>query len=326
MSEGRVTPTAAVTSTSIRAGQVVDLAGIATHVWAADIPRAEAMAATLRVAMPVPGPPSLEVRFENRAAPVMQWSDSTPFEIRRDAPGLVYVRSHLGLVARVTPNEIVVAGDASDLVAAFRRVFSFAVAHVFAARHRHVLHAAALSVDEGCLLVLGPTGAGKSTVALCALQCGWPVLGDDLVALEAIDDCIVATALPRPIAAPRELIDDARAVPIPGDLRERLELPPTTITPGTKPVLGLIVTTHGDTRASSVQEVRPFAVVPIVLSSCLVADTAETRQALFPFVVQLSRLPTVELAHGTRSDGRIEQGAHLLEQIRTRFARSPATQ
>jgi hypothetical protein len=319
MSDGRLTPTAAVTPASIRAGQVVDLAGIATHVWAADLARAEAMAAALRVAMPVPGPPSLEVRFEHRTAPVMRPSGSAPFDIQRDGPGLVFVRGDLGLVARVDPDEIVVSGDASDLVAAFRRVFSFAVAHAFAWRHRHVLHAATLSLDEGCLLVLGPTGAGKSTVALCALHCGWPVLGDDLVALDVDGDRILATALPRPIAAPRELVDNAGAVPIPGDARERLELPPATVTPGTRPVLGVIVTTHAASPASSMLELRSFAVVPIVLASCLVADTAETRQALFPVAVQLSRLPTVELAHGTRSGARIEEGCRLLEQIRTRL-------
>ena len=67
------------------------------------------------------------------------------------------------------------------------------------------------------------------------------------------------------------------------------------------------------------RELRPFAVPPLVLASYLVADNADTRRSHFPLAVTLSRLPTVELAHGTRAGPRLEDGAVLLEQIRTRF-------
>ena len=310
---------AAVTPSSICAGQVIDLAGVVTRLWAADLGRAAAMAAMVRAALPASGPPSIEVSFEDGAVPEVQWSRDGPYEVRREHAGLVYVRSDLGLVARVTPDRIVVVGDASDLRAAFRPVFSFAIAHLLAWRDRHVLHAATLSVDEGCILVFGPTGAGKSTVALCALRCGWRVLGDDLVVLAQLSDRILATAVPRPITAPRDLVDDPRAVPVPGDARERLELPPDAVTPGTRPVLGLIVATHADSERSSVQEISPFAVPPVVLASSLVADSAEMRRELFPLSVKLSRLPNVELAHGTHPGARLDDGAALLEQIRVRF-------
>jgi hypothetical protein len=308
-----------VTATSIRAGQVLDLAGVAMRFWAADTARADAMAALLRDASPSSAPPSVEVRFDVAAAPPMQWSGDAPYEVRRERPDLVSVRSALGLVARVTPDQIVIVGDAPDLRAALRPVFAFAVAHVMAGRDRHVLHAATLSVEDGCVLVLGASGAGKSTVALCALRCGWPVFGDDLVALEVHGERVLATALPRPMAVPRDLVDDARAVPVPGDPRGRLELPTGTIAPGTRPVLGLIVTKHADSPRSTLREIRPFAVPPVVLTSSLVAESAEMRRTLFPLSVTLSRLPTVELAHGSDPGARLEDGMVLLEQIRTRF-------
>lgn len=309
---------AAVTPASIHTGQVIDLAGVVTRIRAADLPRAAAMAAMLRAASPASGPPSIEVSFEDGAVPAVEWSGDGPFEIRREHPGVAYVRSDLGLVACVTPGRIVVVGDASDLRAAFRPVFSFALAHLMTGRDRHVLHAATLSVDDGCVLVLGPSGAGKSTVALCALRCGWPVLGDDLVVLAQRGGRILATAVPRPITVPPDVVDDLRAVPVPGDARKRLELPIDAVSPGTKPVLGLIVATHGDSERSSLQEISPFAVPPVVLASSLVADNAELRRALFALSVGLSRLPSVELAHGTRPDARVEDGAALLEQIRVR--------
>jgi hypothetical protein len=80
------------------------------------------------------------------------------------------------------------------------------------------------------------------------------------------------------------------------------------------------VTAHAASPNSTVHEVRPFAVPPLVLASCLVADTAASRRSLFPVAVALSRLPAVELAHGTRAATRLEQGAALLEQLRNRFA------
>jgi len=307
---------AGVTPKSVLAAPVIDLAGVATRLWAADLARAEAVAAMLRAAPPASGPPSAELRFEHGVAAPDDWSDDDPFEVRREGTDLVYVRSALGLVARVTPNRIVVVGDAPDLRAAFRPVFALAVAHLLAARERHVLHAATLAVEDGCVLVLGPTGAGKSTAAVCALRAGWPVLGDDLVALESLGDRIVATAVPRPIVAPRDVVDDPRAVPVSGDGRQRLELGPDVITPGRSPVLGLIVSAHGDAPASTVREVRHSAIPPLVLTSCLLADSADSRRSLFPLAMALSRLPTVELAHGTRSATRVEDGAALLEEIR----------
>lgn len=312
----------AVTAASVLAGEVLAVAGFPMHVWAADEARAEAVAATLRVALPTTSPPTVKVRFERGAAPPLQWTGDVPFETRRDAPDLTFVRSDLGLVARVTPDQIVVTGDAPDLLLAFRRVFTLAVAHLLGWRDRHVLHAATLGVEQGCILVLGPSGAGKSTLALCALRRGWPVLGDDLVALQTLGEHILATALPRPIAAPHELVDDTDAIRIPGDPRGRLELPPTTVTHGTRQVLGIIVAAHADSPHSTVRELPSFAVLPLVAASSLTADDAESIRAAFPFAATLSRLPTVELAHGTRPGDRLADGARLLEEIHRGFTRA----
>jgi hypothetical protein len=243
------------------------------------------------------------------------WSLDAPYEVGRDASGSVTVRSELGLVARVTPDRIVVEGDARDLRAAVRPVLSFALAHVLAARNRYVLHAATLAVDDGCVLVLGPSGAGKSTVALCAIRCGWPVLGDDLVALERTGDGVAATALPRPITAPRGGVDDPRAVSLSGDARDRVELPPGTLARGTRSVLGVIVAAHGASPESTVRALPATTVPPIVITSCLVGDSPEARRELFPVSMALGRLPAFELAHGTQAGARIEEGSALLRTL-----------
>jgi hypothetical protein len=306
---------AAVSASTIRAGQVIDVGGVPTHVWAADDARAEAMASMVRAAVPRSDLPSLAVRFEDGVAPGMPRSGGSPYEVRRDGPRSVFVRSDRGLTARVTPDRIVVRGDASDLAAAFRPVFSYALAHALVWRDRHVLHAATLAVDDGCVLVLGPTGSGKSTIAWCALRCGRAVLGDDLVVLAADGDQIVATAVPRPIAVPPDIVDDPRAVPIAGDARGRHELPADAITSGTRVVRGVLVAVHGEAPTSTVTPLPPTAVPPIVLASCLVADDAESRRARFPLATALSRVPAFELAHGTRAATRVDDGAAVLQAL-----------
>src|SRR5438876_94714 len=110
-------------------------------------------------------------------------ADVGAFVASLEDAGLVVVGDGRCLVARITPTAMVVSGHARDPVVAFRRIFATAIAHLLAWHDRHVLHAAAIAVDTGCILVLGGTGAGKSTVALAALRSRWRVLGDDLVAL-----------------------------------------------------------------------------------------------------------------------------------------------
>jgi hypothetical protein len=53
-------------------------------------------------------------------------------------------------------------------------------------RGTSVLHACAISVDGQAIAILGDAGAGKSSLAAAFAQLGYPILTDDLVAL---DDC-----------------------------------------------------------------------------------------------------------------------------------------
>jgi hypothetical protein len=53
-----------------------------------------------------------------------------------------------------------------------------------------VLHANAVYVDDGALLVAGESGAGKSTTAAVLHRMGYGVLSDDVVAIDA-SGCIV---------------------------------------------------------------------------------------------------------------------------------------
>ena len=54
------------------------------------------------------------------------------------------------------------------------------------------LHASAVAVDDGCVLVAGPAGSGKSTTAAALALRGRQVLADDLTAVRFTDDGVVA--------------------------------------------------------------------------------------------------------------------------------------
>ncbi len=50
---------------------------------------------------------------------------------------------------------------------------------------QHVVHAGGVSLPAGGVLILGRSGAGKSTTTLAAVEAGWRYAGDDFVVVEA---------------------------------------------------------------------------------------------------------------------------------------------
>lgn len=60
-------------------------------------------------------------------------------------------------------------------------------------RGHEALHATAILTPRGVCAFIGPTGAGKSTLAASFLYSGYPVLSDDCLVLEADEDAILAT-------------------------------------------------------------------------------------------------------------------------------------
>ena len=139
-----------------------------------------------------------------------------PLGRRHDA----LVRPRLGpRRARVTAGEAVLGGAAAGYRrwVAVRNSMLFVLARLLLAQDRFLLHGAAVRRDERALLVVGESGAGKSSLAYAAHLAGWQVLGDDMVAVEAATAGCTRRGIPRVPTIPGDVAAGADGEPLPND-------------------------------------------------------------------------------------------------------------
>jgi hypothetical protein len=185
---------------------------------------------------------------------------------------------------------------------------------------RQVVHADAIAPDGRAVLVLGGTGAGKSTLALCALRREWRVLADDLVALQLRDGEPYVAGIPRPIVVPRDVLGDG-ATPSSrrGDPRERSELLAVAPHAGWHPVVGSLHATHAAEPGARLERLDGPERLPLVLGSCLaMGDPARLRE-VFTVAAAVARRPGMALRHSRDPRTRLDDGMRVLEEARARI-------
>jgi len=210
--------------------------------------------------------------------------------VRRDGDRL-FMAHESGLSATVDDDTVLVGGDA-DLVAAYRRVLPHALAHVLATHDRFVMHAAGVvPPGSGAFVLIGSTGAGKSTLASGALRAGWAVLGDDLVIVSRRGDDIVADAFPKPLAIPADALDDADLSRLdPTDPRGRVSLPASELARGEHLVAGVVLLERG--RGPEVDDVSTSDMVAAMVGSFPAASEPGRTRRFLAVAAQLARGPT----------------------------------
>jgi len=134
-----------------------------------------------------------------------------------------------------------------------------------------------------------------------------------MVVIDCHDGVLEATALPRPIVVPADVIGDALATPVPGDARGRLELHQRGEAPSVCEVRACVVVSHGDRPHAMVEDIDTIDVLPIVLGACFVTHDGAALRARLPTAVALSRVPALRVAHGTDVATRLEDGAAALQ-------------
>lgn len=128
-------------------------------------------------------------------------------ECRRQSEGITLCWPSLRLL--VGEDEIVVDGvvDAAATLTVVQAGWSI----LLGSRAIESLHAGAVASRNGALIVLGDSGAGKSTALLTLIDRGWTLVADDLLAFNSSGRCLVGA--PRMRLRPdriagRHVIDD----------------------------------------------------------------------------------------------------------------------
>jgi hypothetical protein len=274
-----------------------------------------------RSQIPVVGnlPPDVQLRCGiTKAAVALPTETPTSVNgpVTRWAIGDATVLHHVdGRSARVTARAITVETAPPGVPAwlTCRQLLAEAVSCWWARRSSVVLHAALLGRDGQGLLVVGPTGAGKSTAMVAALYAGLDVHADDLVVVAGRHH--VAHGIPKRVMLERSLSDQL-AIPahdVPGDRRDRVVLDADVLTAGPATVVGVVVVDHA-------ADIAHVSVLPHSESlAALVASSFEAAhghvEAVLPTVAHLAGLPAHRLAHDVSGEHRLERTGRLLVDL-----------
>ena len=302
-------------------GGIVDVGDIPAAFLAADHDRAAAIARLLQGLTPHPGPPRLVIRYQRRRPAEPRRRPSHVYvgtRVWHDEDELVVHLDDAPAGARVTRDAAWIGGHSDDLNHAWQQLFHFTVTHLLAHHHRYVLHAAGLVADNGdAYVVLGPTGHGKSTLALAAVASGWRLLSDDLVVIRQGAVGPEASGIARRVALPGDLgaVLEAPTPPIVGDHRSRRELSVEHLSRGWFHVAVIIEVGHSSSPEGELQALCGELAMYRVLGSFSSVTDPLLVTRFFPVAGSLCQLPRWRLGHGVEAGTRLRVAQQRLAQL-----------
>jgi energy-coupling factor transporter ATP-binding protein EcfA2 len=180
------------------------------------------------------------------------------------------------------------------------------------------LHAGLVERDGVGVLLVGPTGCGKSTLTAHLVLAGWTYHGDEMAAVD-LSEPWQAHSFPRPLSlksGPSGLLPRLDSGASPGSNRGRLELAPGQLGPVRRVdqvrVAAVLLVSHGSDAASA-SPVEPAEAVERLLAECL-----DMRRAGIRGVAALVGLATTAHVH------RLDTGPlHGVEDLIARLVAGP---
>jgi hypothetical protein len=303
----------------VLAEPVIDVAGVATRLKAEDSVRGAAVASLFRHAEVLDVAPACSLCFRRRDVAVPASAPATAndrVELWWSSAGELRLRTREGLTARSTATEIVIGGQTRSLNSAFRAACTIAVANLLMLHGRFLFHAAAVAPSGAAILVLGETGMGKSTLALAAHRLGWSVLADDMVVMYPDGPLVRARGVSRPVSVPVDVADappGARAVP--GDPRQRIELPSGVLSYRIHPVAALLAIVPNQGTASLVEPLTGRETFPSLLAAAPVPGDRGRFAEVFSLSGTLARLPAWAFRRRNDPCRAIEDATVALETV-----------
>ncbi len=215
-------------------------------------------------------------------------------------------------VARISEAAVEIGGAIDNAVdyKSIDLMVQFGIAAAVTAPDRIMVHGAVIARADAALLIVGRSGAGKSTVATAALVNGWDLLTDDLAVARPGLGTVQGVA--RPPRLPAGLAGrfgiDGRVEP---GGRGRIVLPAATLRTGPRRLVGLVVIEHGD--AGHLERLAPGDIHAIDGSFAVPPFKPVLRRHLAPAAALVS-LPTFRLSLAADEAIRVARAAELLDE------------
>lgn len=212
--------------------------------------------------------------------------------------------------ARLVGDRVLLSSPAGVAAAAAGRIAPFALAPPLLAAGVALLHGAALADGDRAVLVLGPTGAGKSTTAAAARSVGLAVLADDIAAV----DRTRVQGLARPVRVPPDLAPGA--APVAADARRRVS-PDGWATGGAAELVGVVLVGHGppDELAPAEAPADPAAVARAVVAAAFATCRPASVAPALAVGAALARLPGWHLPLAADTGARLPAAADALSRV-----------
>jgi hypothetical protein len=226
-----------------------------------------------------------------------------------------WFRHHWGLTAKVSPPHAEIGGPVAghQRWVMVRNSMLFVLARLFFVQERFLLHGGALRRDNGAVLVVGPSGTGKSSLAFAAHLAGWQVGGDDMVVVDPHDSRVLVQGVPRVPTLPGDVASAVEGQALPRDSRDRLELTWLELDTRPAPIEAVVICAH-DSGGGGLAPVSSAAALEALVPALVLSALPQPVTRWFPIAARLARGPCLELRHAADPERRLARAGQLLDE------------
>jgi hypothetical protein len=301
-------------------GSVLDIGGVPLLLRATDGARAAVLDTLFGSLEPCPDEPVGEIVVRKRgvARPSREPDEVyTDLRVWRDGEVLSLASGPHAMTARATPTHAELGGEGADHSFGVRRFLQPVFTHMLGWHGSYILHGAAVRRGDRAALVVANSGQGKSTLALAALEHGWEVLSDDLVAVRIEDGTVVVQGVPKPLALPADVEADvlADATVLHWDKRQRRQLPSTRLDHRPAPLGVVLVVGHGQGAGAAAEPIAGSEVTTLLFQAFMSTPDPPLLRRYFPVGAAIARTPMWRFLHSADPSRRLSEAARLLDEL-----------